>query len=429
MSYLQNNICTFIPLFNINYKIKKNLICCAFFKMYNKGYKDFSIYIKGIYIMYNHVIHKIKNYSIRLFIDNSIYKDENIMKILKKMNKLEIVVYECPQLLLKNKNYHEGLFGTLIRFFPMFDFPNNDAKNVITTDIDDIAFKTVFDTINNMIQNKKIKDIYLVKIGNISKNVKYKYNPYKNIITPYSIAQSFVSFLRLKNNVIIDFINNVKKSNRIYSYYYEMIKDDIFNKELMQKFNKSTNFVYGIDEYFVNKTVTEYLIDNKLAFAISTKFEIISPLYYILDKQIYKTPQQIILLNKLIDKILKFVFSYEHKHSNKFIIKNNYKDIKNKSLENKYKLINNITYKDGKSDLYVKINEYLYKEFIKYYQKDEYKFLFPTYFYDLLSNKLFGVYEYNIISYHNINYEDIIINKKIFDDNIIKKLKKLKEFE
>ena len=419
MSYLQNNICTFTPLFDINYKIKKNLICCSFFKMYNKGYKDFSIYLKGIYIMYNHVIYKIKNYSIRLFIDNSIYKDENIMKILKKMHKLEIVVYECPQLLLKNNNdYHEGLFGTLVRFFPMFDFPNNDAKNVITTDIDDIAFKTVFDTINNMIKNKKVKDIYLVKIGNISKNVKYKYHPYKNIITPYSIAQSFVSFLRLKNSVIIDFINNIKRSNEIYSYYYEMVKDDIFNKELMQKFNKSTNFVYGIDEYFVNKNMTEYLIDNKLAFAISTKFEIISPLYYILDKQIYKTPQQIILLNKLIDKILKFG-------------KINYnKDNKDKSLENKYKLINNITYKDSKSDLYVKINEYLYKEFIKYYQKDEYKFLFPIYFYDLLlSNKLFGVYEYNIISYYNIDYDDIIINKKIFDDNIIKKLKKLKDKE
>jgi len=416
MSYLQNNICTFTPLFDINYKIKKNLICCSFFKMYNKGYKDFSIYLKGIYVMYNHVIYKVKNYSIRLFIDNSIYKDENIMKILKKMHKLEIVVYECPELLLKNNsNYHEGLFGTLIRFFPMFDFPNNDAKNIFITDIDDIAFKTVLENIHNMVKNRKIKNIYLIKIGNISKNIKYKYNPYKNIITPYCVAQSFVSFLRINYNVMIDFVNNVKKSNEIYSYYYEMIKNNNFNNELMKKYNGTTNFIYGIDEYFVNKTLTEYLIDNKLPFATGMKFEIISPLYYILSKDIYKTHEQIKLLNKFIENILKF-------------IKINYS--KNISLENKYKLINNSTYKDSNSESYIKINEYIYKEFIKYYKKDEYKFLFPSYFYDfLLSEKMFGVYEYNIISYYNINYNDIIIKKKIFDEKIMEKLKKLKDKE
>ena len=413
MSYLDNNICTFTPLFDINYKIKKNLICCSFFKMYNKGYKDFSIYLKGIYFMYNYVIHKVKNYSIRLFIDNSIYKDENIMKILKKMDKLEIVVYECQLLLLKkNSNYHEGLFGTLVRFFPMFNFPNNDAKNIFVTDIDDIAFKTVLENVNNMVKNKKIKNIYLIKIGNLSKNVKYKYKSYKNIITPYCVAQSFVSFLRINYNVIIDFVNNVKKSTEIYSYYYEMIKNSNFNNELMKKYNGTTNFIYGIDEYFINKTLTEYLIDNKLPFATGMKFEIISPLYYILSKDVYKTPEQIKLLNKFIEKILKF-------------IKINYnKDI---SLENKYELINNITYKDSNSDLYIKINEYIYKEFLTYYKKDEYRFLFPSYFYDLLlSEKMFGVYEYNIISYYNINYNDIIIKKKIFDEKIIKKLQKVK---
>jgi hypothetical protein len=295
----------------------------------------------------------------------------------------------------------------------MFNFPNNDAKNIFVTDIDDIAFKTVLENIHNMVKNRKIKNIYLIKIGNISKNIKYKYNPYKNIITPYCLAQSFVSFLRINYNIIIDFVNNVKKSTEIYSYYYEMIKNSNFNNELMKKYNGTTNFIYGIDEYFVNKTLTEYLIDNKLPFAIGMKFEIISPLYYILNKDIYKTPEQIKLLNKFIEKILKF-------------IKINYN--KNISLENKYKLINNSTYKDNNSELYIKINEYIYKEFLLYYKKDEYKFLFPSYFYDfLLSEKMFGVYEYNIISYYNINYNDIIIKKKIFDENIIKKLEKVKE--
>lgn len=382
--------------------------------MSNKGYKEFSVYLNGLYEMYNYVIDNLKNYKIRLFIDNSIYKDENIMKILNKMTEIEIVLYECKDLLLKNnKNFHEGLFGTLIRFFPMFNFLNNDAQIVFVTDIDDYSFNLMFKTINIMEKNNKLKGVYIVKIGNITKNVKYKYFPYKNILTPYCIAQSFISFLKIDYNVIIDFINKVKKSNKIYSYYYEMIKDNKFNNVLIQKFNKNTNFIYGIDEYFINKTLTEYLIDNKLPFANNIKFEILSPFYYILSKDLYKTPEQIKSLNKLMDKILK-------------IINVNYdKDI---SLENKYQIVNNISYKNNKSDLNIKINEFMYEEFIKYYKKDEYKFLFPNYFYNfLLSKKLFGVYKFHIISYININYSDIIVSKKIFNKYIIKKLKNLKQ--
>ena len=413
MEYLQNNLCKFKPLFNINYNIKKNLICCCIFKMSNKGYKEFSIYLNGLYKMYKYVINNLKNYRIRLFIDNSIYKDKNIMDILNKMVKIEIVLYECKELLLKNnKNFHEGLFGTLIRFFPMFDFPNNDANIVLITDVDDFSFNKVLNTIDIMKKNNKIKNIYVLKLGNISKNVKYKYFSYKNIITPYCIAQSIVSFLKINHNVIIDFINKVKKSNKIYSYYYEMLKDNKLSNGSLQKFIKNTNFIYGIDEYFINKTLTDYLIDNKLPFANDIKFEVLSLFYYILSDDLYKTPEQIKLLNELIDKILKTI---------------NINKIKNISLKNKYQIINDISYKHNKKELYIQLNEIMYEELIKNYKKDEYRFLFPKYFYRFLfSKKLFCVYKFHMIVYYYINYSDIVIDKEIFNKNIISHLHILK---
>jgi len=413
MNYLKNNICKFTPLFKINYNIKKNLICCCFFKMYNKGYKDFNLYLKGLSIIYNYVTKFIKDYTLRIFIDNTIIHDKKIMNFLKKMNKLEIVKYECPNFLIENTHYHEGLIGTLIRFFPMFDFPNNDAKNVFITDIDTMIFKKILKTIK-YININKINDIYVIKIGNISKNVKYKYNSYKNIITPYSIAQCFVSFMRINNNVIINFINDVKYNNTIYSYYYDMIIDSNFKnsnyskEEFLKKFKNNTNFIYGVDEYFINKTFTEYLIDNKMPFAIDINFGITSLLYYILDNDIYKTPIQIKLLNKLIDKILKKYNIYQKL-----------------SLKNKHKIINNI---HNNSELKININEYIYREFIKSYKKDEYNFIYPKYLYDfLLSDELFGSYDFNMILFYNTTHNNIVISKNKFDDIFVNKLKKLKK--
>ena len=35
-----------------------------------------------------------------------------------------------------DSKYHIDLFGTLVRYFPLFNFNNNDAKSVIVVDID-----------------------------------------------------------------------------------------------------------------------------------------------------------------------------------------------------------------------------------------------------------------------------------------------------
>jgi hypothetical protein len=50
--YLNNTICDFTPLFNIDYTIKKNLVSCCFFKRNTGYYKDFSRYIIGIEKLY-----------------------------------------------------------------------------------------------------------------------------------------------------------------------------------------------------------------------------------------------------------------------------------------------------------------------------------------------------------------------------------------
>lgn len=410
MSYLDNEICTFTPLFNINYKIQKNIISCSFFKMLNKGYKDFNIYIDGLEKL-NNFFKKINNFTIRLFIDKTINDDKEIMNRINKMKNIELVLFSCQKYLIKD-NYHEGLFGTLVRFFPMFNFKNNDAKYVIISDIDDIVFFKLYKIIKTMIKNNQINGIYILKIGNIGKNVKYNYNLYyKNVINPYSIAQNVASFKRLDYNILINFLKDAKISDKVLSFYYEFQKKTLNNEiiEFEKKYNYDSSFKFGIDEYFLNKTLTEYLIDNKIPLAVCINWEIFSPVYYILVIEEYLTSIQKKLLNILLDFILKKFFT-------------NYDE--NLSIKDKFKLIDNILYDTKNNNNKLLLNQTIYKLFLYFYKNKNYKFIYPKEFYDLLlQDEYFGVYNFSKIIYYNINYKNITLSSLKFDDNFINKLK------
>ncbi len=132
VKYLENNICDFELLFDIDYNKKKNLIVSCFFKMY-KHYKNFRIYVEGLKRLIK-VIEQQDEYVLRIFIDEHIKNDKEIFPILEGSKKVEIVLFKCLNYM--ENDYHIDVFGAIVRLFPIFDFPNNDAKNIIIVDID-----------------------------------------------------------------------------------------------------------------------------------------------------------------------------------------------------------------------------------------------------------------------------------------------------
>jgi hypothetical protein len=402
MKYLENNICEFKPLFNINYSQKKDIISCSFFKMLNSGYKDFNIYIKGLINLYNYVEHlntKGYKYHLRIFIDSSIYEDKYIMDKIKNLQKLEIVVYSCPSYQeSSNSKYHVGLFGTLVRFFPMFDFPNNDARYVIISDIDDIVIKTTNIAIKEMQKANQIDLVYLLKIGNLGKNVKYNYpSLYKDVITIYSISQSIVSFKRFDSKIITEFITKTNTTEKYLSYYYEIQKKHL-NKELEKKYKNVEPYIYGIDEYFINKILTEYMIDNKIPTAINFFWNLYSPIYYLLEYLDFIDKKNI----KKLDNLLNYILT---KHNLKF----NSSD----SIEKKYDIIDKIIYNKSSTNLSYELNKTLYTIFIK----NKIKFLFPKDFRTILFSKQFYLtYEFDIIKYNFCpGYKDLMLHVRKFN--------------
>jgi len=400
MKYLENNICVFKPLFNIDYSKKKNIVSSAFFKLHGNSYKNFNLYIDGLEKLYNNIINDNNNFTLRIFIDNSIYNDKILFTRIEKLKKIEIVVYNCPNYIIKDNNdYHIGLFGTLVRFFPMFDFPNNDANIVIISDIDDYEYFNK--SIKNMsLLNENINDIFFLKTGNLSKNTIYFNDSlYKDIVNPYTIASNFISFKRINNKLIELFLNQMSSSDEIFSQYKDKLKS---NSNLLT----GNKFIYGFDEYFLNLNLTSYLVDNKIPYAVKFNWEINGSLYWYLSKKnINKQEEE--LINLLLTKILKKI---------------NYNKVNNLNIKQKYKILDKLIYKND--SVSYKINLELYEFFIESKNNTKYNFLFQNDIYKIINKYgLFGSYNFEMIIYnfiHNNSNHVIIFNNKFKSEDIDK---------
>ena len=411
MKYLQNDICEFKCVgFNIDPTVKKNIVSISFFKIYGGGYKDFNLYINGFKQLHKLVLNEKKyNFWIRLFIDNSIYKDKELRNLIENLERVEIVIYSCEKYLDIDTDYHIGLFGTIIRFFPMFDFPNNDANIVMISDMDDyIFFKKNIQLLNN-IDNDKINKIYMYMSGNLSKNIKFNHDlEYKGYITPYCISSNYISFKRIEHNLIINFFYNFDKNDDIKkivnTYGYKI--NNIDNKIKAYK-----KYIYGVDEHFLNFYLKQYLIDNKKPFAVNVIWDLSAILYYYEKNRLVKNNKKIInLINYIVEYLLDRV---EIKYD------------KNSNFYKKYKILDDILYGNNEK-LKFKINNYYYKMFLYFYNNSNYKFLYPKELYEIIkSYNLFGIYSFECIIYYNIEkvYSIQFIKKNIFDKDQIKKLK------
>ena len=298
--YLKNKICKFVPLYDFDINNKKNIISTCFFKM-SKGYKKFSEYFKGIILLYNTVLKKLKEFKLRIFIDMSIYNDKNIMNMLKMLKNIELVVYCCNSF-VKNDIYHLGTFGTLIRFMPLFNFPNNDTNIVISTDIDtklDEFDKNLYYHYNSLKKNYSNEDInklYIYGFGNF-KNINNKH------ILPYVDAHSIIGIHKIPGHIIEKFLIKMDISHITYT---------TFNISNEDKIKRCDDYLcYGIDEYFLNNIMIPYLLKHKYSTLFLIKYNIMAPIYnhFINNKYVsyIKFLTKDIYMNEDINKHIEFV--------------------------------------------------------------------------------------------------------------------------
>ena len=417
--YLKNSICKFTPLFEIDYNKKKNIISCSFFKMSEGAYKNFSKYTNGLKIFYNYINKNLKNFTIRLFIEESILQDKKIMKDINKLKNLELVKFSCSSF-KKNKIYHRGTFSTFVRFFPIFDFKNNDSNIVIIADIDWSSIKHIeskFKMLDNykLIKNKKKLDLnLLINTTFHQANVKYDYT-YKKIKIGYFVAYNMLNIKKINKNILIKYIKNIDNTyiKLPYTIYNNSINYNFSSKyELLQNkkslINKSGNnkFIYGIDEDFLNNTLKKYLINNKKSIGIIINLDILNNIYYYLKNNNYKLKGDVL-------NIYKYFFE--------FIFKGTVKDYKYESIQKSYDILDKYLYDifTSKNKIYKlnkdqkKICKRIYIFYFKIYNTKYVKY-FNKKFLDIIldkSYKYFGYVNLSVITFYNNKYKNIIIKK------------------
>lgn len=429
MSYLENKLCKFTPLFDINYNKKVNMLSACFFIMENRGYKELNKYTNGLKKINEQITKRKLDYKLRLFIDDSVYSNKDLFNQISKLENIQLVLYSCPNFIIRN-NYHIGLFGTLVRFFPFFDFANNDANIVISSDIDDTNLSSIFNYIKKLSSHINLSEIYLLKSGELNRSLKYRFDfMYKNKLNPYVYALSYASFKRIDHNVIVDYLKHVNadRGNKAYSFHYVVENANDIGKGEPNNPNKYGDelgsFIYGVDEYFLNHVLAQYLIDNKLCNVVRTNWDIFGPLYYVLMLEKGLTDKEINLIN--------LIFQYVYKEAgfelnNKMNISDKFNNLDEKIFIPKYS--DNLKNNNEKDKIRYKLNKIFYKMFLYLKSNPNYKFIYPKEFYDLFvdDDRYFGTYKIDFFRIINCGNKDrdIVISQEKFKLNDVNKLKK-----
>lgn len=266
--YLENRICKFTPLFSPSKK-KVDCVSTCLFKM-KDGYKNFDKYLVGLKHLNKYVLKKRPSLVIRVFIDSSIYKDKKIFYFLKKMKKVQLVLFKCNEFF--GNGYHFSTFGTIIRFFYLFDFKNNDTRRVFICEADfdhkNIKGSTLlfreYDTLVD--KNIDLDKYHIFYHGRLFHEVSKKIT-YGKYVKPYILASKLAGFgKKIDRNIILNFIENINN--------YKKLPTDYPKKRCYK------NICFGIDEYFLNDILIEYLIKNRKPYLFMYNFNINSQLYF-----------------------------------------------------------------------------------------------------------------------------------------------------
>jgi len=353
---METPICTFEDIFKNLPKKKINVVSTSLFKI-NNGYRDFSQYINGAKVLKNFT--KKIGFTLLIFIDDSIYKNEEIYNQLKE-NTIDdntiIIKFNCPKF-KKDKDFHKGLFGTLVRFFPLFDFPNNPFKKVIVSDID-FPKSSINRIYSYYITMKKLKLDGLCKVYS---SLDYG-DPLISFDRPY----------KNKDNVAImagTMCFNKKKLdyNIIVNYLFEIMDQ---KSELYKDMRKKTYrheiddvFAYGVDEYFLCYVL--YYLFEKYNFNVCyyKSFEIIDFIDVLYKQYNEKQLKNVNDFKKLLQTIL-------HQPNNNdidklyHIIKSIINSYKIPELNKTQSLITTMNYGANTKQLNITNNIYKYLEYL-----------------------------------------------------------------
>lgn len=265
-----------------------NLISTAIF-LVEKSYKSTLKYYNGLKLLSENFDKVAKGYYLRIYYDDSVIKlihsDEinkevkekwiPLFKDLERKKNIQLVHYDYPQ--FKKGNYHDGLIGTIVRFYPMFDFPvNKNIDMVIVSDVD-VNYGELNMIDSNLSYMNKVKTkFHFYTVSCYPSISRFSVFPPEFVDrNPYGVcAGRIVSKIKFPSHILTDFFDCM---SNLDSPTCSMIKDFIKGERnsiyAEVQLNYDTNFVYGIDEYILYKYICEYVTENKIPTSINMRLD------------------------------------------------------------------------------------------------------------------------------------------------------------
>lgn len=332
----QSDICDFKKNYIVT-KEKHNVIIVTLFRL-KYLYKDFSTYMDGLigFDDYLSQFDKIKNnIKLRVYWNNSIYQTDNLeelnyiknamVKVCKNKH-IQLIEYSCNAYKIDDI-FDRGIFPFFLRYFPLFNFEDNDTDYVYSTDIDvGVAkqdtgyYQNIIDRFNKIIA-KKADYLFLSSIY---------YKPFwksrLNNDSIVSLGCMVCGKYKSDYNILIQFLKEceygIKSKDKLISTFYKNYIEYINNKRIpeeqrIKKYNsyKTDNiFVYGLDEFFITYYLLKHiLVNNKIKNVIQTTINTSNILFYTSIKNIFYnitrniniSEQTLLLYRSILFKIFK----------------------------------------------------------------------------------------------------------------------------
>jgi hypothetical protein len=208
------------------------------------------------------------NYYYRIYFDDSVKINslwQNIFKILLKHPKIQLVKYNCPK--FKNEN-HFKLFGTIMRFHPIFE--KNNTELICVVDADNQFSKDWISEIEKFrISNKLIHTFQGILEAPFYK-MDWNINKKDNIDSIFFRAGMFSTKMKFDSKKWDELLNlkEINQSFRNILNYLDFKKYTFFKESEELSFY---NFEYGYDEILIN-FFFKYIIQIKLNDVLITPF-------------------------------------------------------------------------------------------------------------------------------------------------------------
>lgn len=286
---MENSICNFHILQNPNRRYAKT-VNIAFFKAI-PATKNFSIYINGLR-RWKEYKKLFPDCQIQFFIDDYVSKNSEFMKQFEEIG-ARVYKFECPDY-LRNDNFHIGLFGTLLRFFPAFDINTHPLTVAHIQELepntdDDIKHLTAMNSITNkQLDLTFVYASFLTYEQTDSKQSQSKIDGYMEY--PYIFAGRCSFKRKVPFSLYTNFLKHINSGKKFQTRY-------AYKKPLPEH----GKYSYGVDEIFLNQIILQYLIKSGEGIGILLHYVISQPLYSLADR-VSKHPKTVEYLSYILNE-------------------------------------------------------------------------------------------------------------------------------